>query len=133
MSIEAMKQARDLLLAYQNMGDFRVANNCLSTVHALTKAIEQAEKQDADEWYEKALWGEKQEPVAYLMDGELFTAAEYQAIAEQGDGAQPLYAASIRKEWVGLDDNEIQDTEHFCGDVFEFARAIEAKLKEKNT
>ena len=36
-------------------------------------------------------------------------------------------------EWVDLDDNEIQDTEHFCGDVFEFARAIEAKLKEKNT
>ena len=45
--IEAMKQARSLLLAYQNMGDFRIANDCLSTVHALTKAIEQAEKQQA--------------------------------------------------------------------------------------
>jgi len=39
----------------------------------------------------------------------------------------------MRAEWQGLDDNEIQDTDHFCGDVFEFARAIEAKLKKRNT
>jgi hypothetical protein len=38
-----------------------------------------------------------------------------------------------KREWQGLDDNEIQDTDHFCGDVFEFARAIEAKLRERNT
>jgi hypothetical protein len=37
-----------------------------------------------------------------------------------------------KREWQGLDDNEIQDTDHFCGDVFEFARAIGAKVKEKN-
>jgi hypothetical protein len=43
-----------------------------------------------------------------------------------------LYTAPPKREWVGLDDNEIQDTEHFCGDVFEFARAIEQRLKEKN-
>jgi len=45
----------------------------------------------------------------------------------------PLYTAPPKREWVDLDDNDIQDTEHFCGDVFEFARAIGAKLRERNT
>lgn len=40
--------------------------------------------------------------------------------------------ALLKREWQGLDDNEIQATDHFCGDVFEFARAIEQRLKEKN-
>ena len=54
----------------------------------------------------------------------------------------PLYAAPPKREWVGLTDEEIQDfgyeaekfdksnSEWF--DRFSFARAIEAKLKEKN-
>ena len=39
-----------------------------------------------------------QKPVAFLMDGELFTIAEYEVIAEQGDGAQPLYKAPKAEE-----------------------------------
>ena len=35
----------------------------------------------------------------------------------------------VRKEWVGLTDEEIWETPTLS----EFARAIEAKLKEKNT
>ncbi len=48
----------------------------------------------------------------------------------------PLYTAPSRKEWVGLTDEEILQTlggktgdEYF----FKFVRAVEAKLKEKNT
>jgi hypothetical protein len=44
----------------------------------------------------------------------------------------PLYAAPPKREWQGLDANEIQATDHFCGGVFGFARAIEQRLKEKN-
>jgi hypothetical protein len=42
-----------------------------------------------------------------------------------------------KKEWVGLTDEEIHKIEQECDqkfeDYFEFANAIEAKLKEKNT
>ena len=41
-----------------------------------------------------------------------------------------------KKEWVGLTDEEIHKIEQECDqkfeDYFEFANAIEAKLKEKN-
>ncbi len=55
------------------------------------------------------------------------------------DAANALYLAPPQREWVGLTDEEIKD---FYGDddnfsmtgryVIAFARAIEAKLKEKN-
>lgn len=41
---------------------------------------------------------ENQEPVAYLMDGELFTSAEYEVIAAPGDGSIPLYTAPVAKK-----------------------------------
>ena len=59
----------------------------------------------------------------------------------------PLYTAPPKREWVGLTDDEIEDEWQFLMATyieevdssywgrcdFEFARAIEAKLKEKNT
>ena len=56
-----------------------------------------------------------------------------------GDGRSPLYTAPQKKEWVGLTDEERWEVvgkkwwdweDSF--DVEAFARAIEAKLKEKN-
>ena len=39
-----------------------------------------------------------------------------------------------KKEWVGLTDEEVWHMSQFnCGTRGEFARAIEAKLKEKNS
>jgi hypothetical protein len=38
-----------------------------------------------------------------------------------------------KKEWVGLTDEEIYFEMPYKDTLFEFARAIEAKLKEKNT
>lgn len=50
--------------------------------------------------------------------------------------AVPLYTTPPKKEWVGLTDDEIYTIEQECDqkfeDYFEFANAIEAKLKEKN-
>ena len=39
----------------------------------------------------------------------------------------------LKREWVGLTDDEIDDTIGETGRLTDFARAIEAKLKEKNT
>jgi hypothetical protein len=47
----------------------------------------------------------------------------------------PLYTAPPKREWVGLTDAEIHDMNGYEEDrrMYRFARAIEAKLKEKNT
>jgi integrase len=56
----------------------------------------------------------------------------------EGQAIQALRArlAQPEKEWVGLTDEEIHNIEQECDqkfeDYFEFANAIEAKLKEKN-
>jgi hypothetical protein len=46
----------------------------------------------------------------------------------------PLYTAPPKREWVGLTDEEIHDMSGYEEDrkMYRFARAIEAKLKEKN-
>jgi len=59
------------------------------------------------------------------------------------DDGQPLFTAPPKKQWVGLTDEEIQDLSYLSQkidasnsewfDRWGFARAIEAKLKEKNT
>lgn len=63
------------------------------------------------------------------------------------DQLQPLYTAPLKRELVGLTDEEIEDewqslmakyieevdSSYWGRCDFEFARAIEAKLKEKNT
>ena len=116
MSIEAMKQALDALdngkrvraceggTAYQpDLED--------NAIKSLRQAIEQAEKQDADEWYEKALWGEKQKPVMWM------DAHDFKRLYKEGTidcdaklheelDEIPLYTAPPQREWVGLSRGE---------------------------
>ncbi len=47
--------------------------------------------------------------------------------------AEPLYALPPRREWVGLTNDEIWEISQHNADDYEYYRAIEAKLKEKNT
>lgn len=75
----------------------------------------------------------KQEPVAWY-DAEkdcAYTLADCEGRAQ--DDLEPLYLAPPSKPWVGLTNNEIAllnaDYPHPQG----FARALEAKLREKNT
>ena len=81
------------------------------------------------------------EPVAWVYEQELKEDDGY-AICEtepQTDpGWIPLYTAPPRKEWQSLTDAEKRDCQEkttiFVGEGIDaFARAIEAKLKEKNT
>ena len=58
--------------------------------------------------------------------------------SEMTDCSLAVYAAPPKKEWVGLTDAEVEKVFFDMGqfakiDLKTFARAIEAKLKEKNT
>jgi hypothetical protein len=77
----------------------------------------------------------KQEPVAWfstLPDGRL----SIKIVGKPTEGSwEPLYIAPPQRTWVGLTLEEILET--YRGpdgsDYVNYARAIEAKLKEKNT
>jgi hypothetical protein len=130
MSIEAMKQALEALETPLHAQPWGLKQNAIV---ALRTAIEQTEKQT---------------PVAYRWKGELFTPNEIEML--DVTDAVPLYQnpepvecmCGICKlgkwEWVGLANEEIEAV--MQGSVegermlpYQFARAIEAKLKELNT
>ena len=85
----------------------------------------------------------EQDPVAWLKtwsDGSV-SVLKTKSHAFADHELEPLYAAPP-KQWVGLTDEEIQDLSYLSQKIDEgnaawfdrwgFARAIEAKLKEKN-
>lgn len=118
MSVEVMKQA---LAALEVSTDWDVnatgkQAQSMRAINALRTAIEQAEEQ---------------EPVAYE-----------DKFPEMLDEIQRLRAelkfntVSQNREWVGLTDEEIEQAWEDASPYYnetDFARAIEAKLKEKNT
>ena len=76
---------------------------------------------------------EKQEPVAWMYNGELhiFDPTEW---AIEPESVQPLYTAPPKREWVGLTSEELAHLtlDHF-GYPTRLTAAIEALLKERNT
>jgi hypothetical protein len=94
-------------------------------ITALRTAIEQAEKQEPVAWLYLDAWG----------------TLKLSQIIPPPVGAFPVYTTPLAapREWVGLTDEEFDLLVPYCGNEFDlkdykdFARAIEAKLKEKNT
>jgi hypothetical protein len=83
---------------------------------------------------------QEQEPVAWMLEDVdkrhfIFRAVKPVARGEW-ETLTPLYTHPPRREWQSLTDREAKDTAYEIdangGSVVEFARAIEAKLKEKN-
>jgi hypothetical protein len=78
-----------------------------------------------------------QEPVACVIDGDLYFHHEidWEDLAYQGHGVELLYTTPpAQRQWVGLTDEDIiKCTPTWGGTVEDVARAIEAKLMEKNT
>ena len=82
----------------------------------------------------------EQEPAVWIKKDR--TSVEFSIMSADymmKEGFDPLYTAPPQREWQGLTDDEIQQTlwkELGIGqdddEISEFARAIEAKLKEKN-
>ena len=92
-------------------------------ITALRQTLEQPE-------HEPVAWMQADQPELYVKECK----------DEMRGYTIPLYAAPPRREWVGLTDKEVSRIENKYtayrqipeGSVREFARAIEAKLKDKN-
>jgi len=131
MSIEAMKQA------LENGKRVRACEGGTAyqpdlednTIESLRQAIEQAEKQGPVAWVYLEAWMSGK-----VWPDDCFT--ENNASPEMA----PLYTAPPKREWVGLTDDEtslLAMETWGCVNIapqsaFKFARAVEAKLKEKN-
>ena len=121
MALEALEDANDVARM-----EFSDENYYSEAINALRQALE-----------------EKQEPVMWLKnwsDGSV-SVLKTKSHAFADHELEPLYAAPQKREWVGLTDEEIYDCEEEVGmpqyeissaDLYEFARAIEAKLREKS-
>jgi hypothetical protein len=120
--------------------------------------LRQALDKDADEWYQKALWGEQHVDNVYMSEERVHKTDKsiHGPVAwmkpsglvspyKHGSYQIPLYAAPPKKELVGLTADEIWKCNkaepgsavdfHICVEhqnVLDFAEALEAKLKEKN-
>lgn len=76
----------------------------------------------------------EQEPVAWLVDDEGLYFDEVEAIKFSCDTVKPLYTAPSQREWQGMTTDEIYTVwDHRTGAPVDFVRAIEAKLKAKNS
>jgi hypothetical protein len=106
------------------------------TTH-ITKTWFDGEKVVTQEIPESEIYKQEQEPVAWMYvntDGEC-EQIEYGLCDFDDPSIQLLYTAP--RHWVGLTEIEICDIEadeltSASSETFSFARAIEAKLKEKN-
>ena len=112
MSISAIKQALEALRNAEV-----VYMEQLNAMYALQQVIAEAEKQ---------------EPVAFrnIETGEFCTGG---FLRKDWAKWQPLYAAPPKREWVGLTDHELQVLDFNDPERGKLARAVEAKLKERNT
>ena len=123
------KNYSDLVLKY-NILDKNYKELCKEALQ--TNALDEMQKVTEKEYYQQPA----QEPVLYIDQSGLDGHATWaQAIACQ-DTDIPLYAHPP-KQWQGLTDDEIQAIRIKTFDAvatnYEAYRAIEAKLKEKNT
>jgi hypothetical protein len=123
MSREAMQMALEALELYQSKSSVQMFDDA---VKALRQALET-----------------EQEPVAWMYewDSRKHLTFTDQRFVEQAhphfNKSTPLYTAPLKKQWVGLTDEEhdsIKRNYHDMTWTLEmFARAIEQALKEKNT
>ena len=102
MSIEAMKQALEALETLDSGDSYKTHN----AATALRQAIREAEKEQV----------------------------EFQDFVDNVQDAEKKACEIINREWVGLTDEEIRalDEDSNLYTMPAFARAIEAKLREKN-
>jgi hypothetical protein len=146
MSIEAMKQAVE---AFEHIKKYVTDDGAMPenwdayhekeyfALEALRQAIEQAEKWDTSDMAHRSgglsvEQAEKQEPKAWIYEGNLhiFDPTDW---AIEPESVQPLYTAPVKREWVGLTDEEMTKIASKTLTFKQFVEIIEAELKEKNT
>ena len=132
LALEALKELKavmpifpkdgDCLIGYKdryNAGQYQASKAIAAAKQALEQPVQQ------------------QEPVAWGYNGKLH---EFDPSDWATGPVTPLYTSPPAKTWVGLTDDEVSnliDNEigfnSCCGWEEDYTRAIEAKLKEKNT
>lgn len=142
MTIEAMKLALEALeRGRPQIVGVLVQQDQDAAIHAIRAAIEQAEKQEPVAWALQFIDDDDDEedddPVFEIYESERRCRADAK---RDGGVCKPLYLTPHQRKWVGLTDDEAMQTwdgiiKYAPGEVRvkDFARAIEAKLKEKNT
>jgi hypothetical protein len=78
----------------------------------------------------------EQEPVAwmvYTQDGQSVYVTDNPIDVQDGQRALPLHPTPPQRPWVGLTDEERYLNDGRTEEEIEYARAIENKLKQKNT
>jgi hypothetical protein len=138
MALEALTRAHPI----SNSGKHLYAHS--EAMAALSQALAEPANSTTGFVEPKASSHTEQEPVAWMYewDGRINFTTTDQRFVEAAHPhfvkSTPLYTAPPKREWVGLTDEEL---EPMCDDwriifgpyVHDFAKAIEAKLKEKNT
>lgn len=134
MSIDAMKQA---LAALEEINQLSIGENAICLPAEIDGAMDALRERLAQP---------EQEPVAWMYHGirhddtpherpSLIWKPEYMDVmsAEKGAKATPLYTAP--RQWQGLTDEEREQVinANFATGMWQMAKDIEAKLKEKNT
>jgi uncharacterized UPF0160 family protein len=112
-----MKQALDAITNVLAGGDF---DNPYADLKQAGAALKQAIAE-----------AEEQEPVGYVSES---GKGAYLLVGVDLEDDTPLYATPLKREWVGLTDDEFQACfDHADGTLGSLMYAIEVKLKEKNT
>jgi hypothetical protein len=79
----------------------------------------------------------EQKPVAWMVrdyvDGFRYVSSTENPSGTIAGLSEPLYTAPPKREWVGLTEKEIFEADNAGQGLIEFARAIETKLKGRNT
>ena len=133
---ELMQQAHDALLNFE--GD--ISDAMFAVLTTLRARLAQPEPP----WINNTQTGNffnvsqpEPEPVAWYYAG---SDVEWHSVVLDADlddaqkaNCTPLYTAPPQRKWQGLTDEEISELIRTTHNTGSFVRAIEAKLKEKNT
>jgi len=107
------------------------AQNVLNLLILWLDEQEEPDTETAIETLRAKLSAPEPEPVAWrkLWEGETeytyYWSCRYK-------GSEPLYRVPPQREFVGLTVDEIREELSYKNTMYDFARAIEAKIKEKN-
>ena len=127
------EDAQNLLAALEELNRLSTGKNAICLPAEIDNAIEILEARLSAPEPEQRAWG--------VPNTSLTEKAQFMMLLHSKDGVQypellvPLYTAPPQREWQGLTDEEIQDIyfgSFSISQLHEFARAIEAKLKQRN-
>ncbi len=127
---EAAQQALERLIVHHRTWD---ARDDLNVITALKAALEQPVQAEPVAW--RTFDGEGGYDYRTYDDNENYRYAWDRRNPNHKEWVEPLFTHPPRREWRSLSEEEIQsihDTYHKRMGPQEFARDIEAKLKEKN-